>query len=630
MSNKASMKLSHRIIRLLLIMLIGTTAVTLSLWISVIGPALENSEQGKADMFILANETGLAHVLSHSHDHGHEHDTNIQNYIDQLMLLRDPNTHNYLLNGIEITTPTQTFKQKRPQAEKNSFTSETIIFSTDKNRRFLGSAKINYSDQFYQRLQFHGDLALIFSILFLLVILLIVFLFMERLLNPLKALTGHLLKIDTDVEYKLPPLTGEKSEEITLVKNALDSLLSQLQQQREELELRVDKRTEELNEAMKRAETANKAKGEFLANMSHEIRTPLSAIIGLTELLSNERNSPKIKAYIQTMRSVSTSLLGIINDILDFSKIEAGKLELENRPFNLNEVLDDQISVFRESAKQKNIDLRLSISSDTPTNLNGDALRLGQVLSNLISNALKFTEQGEVTITTELVKEKGSDVWIKFIVTDSGIGISKEHIDTLFDSFTQADSSTSRKYGGSGLGLAISHSLVELMSGSFTVDSLPNEGSSFAFTAKFILEEAALLQPALETEQKRDLNDISILLVDDNLINQKIMAKLLEAEGFDISLASSGRQAIDMIENQTFDIVLMDMQMPELSGIDTTKILREEMGMTDLPIIALTANVMKEDMDMCFSVGMNDFLSKPIDAENVKKVIFKWLPNQDS
>ena len=630
MSNKASMKLSHRIIRLLLIMLIGTTAVTLSLWISVIGPALENSEQGKADMFILANETGLAHVLSHSHDHGHEHDTNIQNYIDQLMLLRDPNTHNYLLNGIEITTPTQTFKQKRPQAEKNSFTSETIIFSTDKNRRFLGSAKINYSDQFYQRLRFHGDLALIFSILFLLVILLIVFLFMERLLNPLKALTGHLLKIDTDVEYKLPPLTGEKSEEITLVKNALDSLLSQLQQQREELELRVDKRTEELNEAMKRAETANKAKGEFLANMSHEIRTPLSAIIGLTELLSNERNSPKIKAYIQTMRSVSTSLLGIINDILDFSKIEAGKLELENRPFNLVQVLNDQISVFRESAKQKNIDLRLSISSDTPTNLNGDALRLGQVLSNLISNALKFTEQGEVTITTELVKEKGSDVWIKFIVTDSGIGISKEHIDTLFDSFTQADSSTSRKYGGSGLGLAISHSLVELMSGSFTVDSLPNEGSSFAFTAKFILEEAALLQPALETEQKRDLNDISILLVDDNLINQKIMAKLLEAEGFDISLASSGRQAIDMIENQTFDIVLMDMQMPELSGIDTTKILREEMGMTDLPIIALTANVMKEDMDMCFSVGMNDFLSKPIDAENVKKVIFKWLPNQDS
>ena len=630
MSNKASMKLSHRIIRLLLIMLIGTTAVTLSLWIYVIGPALENSEQGKADMFILANETGLAHVLSHSHDHGHEHDTNIQNYIDQLMLLRDPNTHNYLLNGIEITTPTQTFKQKRPQAEKNSFTSETIIFSTDKNRRFLGSAKINYSDQFYQRLRFHGDLALIFSILFLLVILLIVFLFMERLLNPLKALTGHLLKIDTDVEYKLPPLTGEKSEEITLVKNALDSLLSQLQQQREELELRVDKRTEELNEAMKRAETANKAKGEFLANMSHEIRTPLSAIIGLTELLSNERISPKIKAYIQTMRSVSTSLLGIINDILDFSKIEAGKLELENRPFNLVQVLDDQISVFRESAKQKNIDLRLSISSDTPTNLNGDALRLGQVLSNLISNALKFTEQGEVTITTELVKEKGSDVWIKFIVTDSGIGISKEHIDTLFDSFTQADSSTSRKYGGSGLALAISHSLVELMSGSFTVDSLPNEGSSFAFTAKFILEEAALLQPALETEQKRDLNDISILLVDDNLINQKIMAKLLEAEGFDISLASSGRQAIDMIENQTFDIVLMDMQMPELSGIDTTKILREEMGMTDLPIIALTANVMKEDMDMCFSVGMNDFLSKPIDAENVKKVIFKWLPNQDS
>ena len=617
------MKLTYRIMRLLVLMLIGISAVTLSIWLFVLAPALENSEQGKADMFMLANETGLGHVLSHANI------TNIQAYIDQLMLLRDPNTNEYVLNGVEIATQTQTFKQTRPGAEENSFISEAILFSEEKNRRFLGSAKIYYSTAFAKKLLHNGNLAISLSILFVFVILIIVFLFMERLLNPLTSLTQNLLKINTEVEYKLPPLTGEKSEEITLVKNALDGLLSQLQQQREELEHRVDKRTEELNEAMKRAETANKAKSEFLANMSHEIRTPLSAVIGITELLSNERISPKIKDYIQTMRSASNSLLGIINDILDFSKIEAGKLELENRPFNLNQILDDQISVFRESARQKNIDLRLSISSNTPANLNGDALRLGQILSNLISNALKFTEQGEVTISTELINKEDSNVWIKFIVTDSGIGISQEHIHTLFDSFTQADSSTSRKYGGSGLGLAISHSLVELMSGSFSVTSLPSEGSSFAFTAKFMMEDGALLQPTLETVQKRDLNDISILLVDDNLINQKIMAKLLEAEGFKISLASSGRQAIDMIQNQTFSLVLMDMQMPELSGIDTTKILREEMGMTDLPIIALTANVMKEDMDMCFAVGMNDFLSKPIDAEKVKEVIFKWLPNQD-
>lgn len=625
MSKRVTMKLSHRIIRLLILMLIGTSALTLSLWIYIISPALEDSEQGKADMFMLANETGLGHVLSSADS------SSIQNYLDQLMLLRDPNTQNYLLNGIEITTSTQTFKQTRSDAEEDSFISETIIFSADKNRRFLGSAKIYYSNEFYRRLQYHGNLALLFSILFLLVILLIVFLFMERLLNPLKALTGHLLKIDTEVEYKLPPLQGEMSEEITLVKNALDNLLSQLQQQREELEYRVEARTTELNKAKKRAESANKAKSEFLANMSHEIRTPLSSIIGITELLLNEKISPSVGEYVLTMRTASDSLLSIINDILDFSKIEAGKLILENHPFNLNEMMENQISVFRESARNKKIELQLSIAADTPLHLNGDAARLGQVLTNLLANAIKFTEQGEVTLSAELVKEKGSNVWIKFTVTDTGIGIDPESIETLFDSFTQADSSTSRKYGGSGLGLAICHRLVKLMGGSFTVESHPGDGSTFAFTAKF-MKEGTLPQERhkpVKTGSETVSNHVSILLVDDNIINQKIMARLLEVEGFQITLASNGREAIDMIESQTFDIVLMDMQMPELSGIDTTKILREEMGMTDLPIIALTANVMKEDMDTCFEAGMNDFLSKPIDAENVKKVVFKWLPTQD-
>ena len=622
MSNPASMKLTVRIMRLLLLMLIGISTLTLALWIFVLGPALENSEQGKADMFMLANETGLSHVLETANS------ATIQTYIDQLMLLRDPNTNSYLLNGIEITTPTRTFKQNRTESADHSFISETIIFSVDSDRRFLGTAKIYYSHEFYEKLHDHGNLAIAFSILFILVILIIVFLFMERLLNPLTTLTRNLLRIDTDVEYKLPPLTGEASEEISLVKNALDKLLSQLQQQREELEHRVKQRTKELNKAKKRAESANEAKSSFLANMSHEIRTPLSSIIGIAELLLNERIPENVKEYVVTMKTASNSLLGIINDILDFSKIEASKLVLENQRFDLNELLKNQIAVFRESARNKNIALHLSLSPETPTTLNGDAVRLGQILANLISNALKFTEQGEVSVTAELIEEKDSNVWIEFTVTDTGIGIAAEDIDRLFESFTQADSSTSRKYGGSGLGLAISYRLAKLMGGSFRVESHPGKGSSFAFTAKLIKEDGSSLQQSPLADKGasgKQSKSISILLVDDNLINQKVMARLLENESYRVSLASNGREAIAKIQHEAFDIVLMDMQMPEMTGIDATRIIREEMGLTELPIVALTANAMKEDMEKCLAAGMNDFISKPMDPADVKALIAEWV-----
>ena len=617
------MKLSHRIMRILILLLLGLIAISVSLWIFILEPALKSSEQGKADMFVLANEIGLGHMLE-SMDTGH-----IQTYIDQLMLLRDPNTNAHLLNGVELTTLTQTFTQIRTGTAEHSFISETILFSSDKDRRFLGSVKVYYADTFYRKLQYLGNTTLIFSIIFFSLLLLIVFLFMEKLLKPLTELTRQLLKIDTEVEYKIPPLQGVESEEISLVKNALDRLLELLQQHREELENRVQIRTVELNDARERAEMANRAKSDFLANMSHEIRTPLNAIAGIVELSLREKLSPKVKEYMYMVKNASDSLLGIINDVLDFSKIEAGKMELENQPFDLNELLNNMIDVFRKDAADKKIELKLSVAPETPTILDGDAVRLGQVLTNLVANALKFTEQGEISIATELLRERGSQVRIRFTVTDSGIGIESEKIEALFDSFTQADNSITRKYGGSGLGLAICSRLVKMMGGSFSVKSRPGEGSTFAFTSEFRKTERSALQqkPTHEERAANDiaLNNISLLLVDDNPINRKIMSRLLEAEGMQITLASNGQKAVDKIQQESFDVVLMDMQMPVLSGIDATIIIREQLGLTDLPIIALTANALKEDMERCLDAGMNDFIAKPINSEDVKAKIIKWL-----
>ncbi len=529
---------------------------------------------------------------------------------------------------------------------------------------------------------------------------------------------------------------------------------------------------EELSIARKEAEQATKSKSDFLANMSHEIRTPMNAIIGLSHLCLNTELNERQYDYIEKVYSASKSLLGIINDILDFSKIEAGKLEIEEVSFNLDECLDNLSSIMVVKAQEKGVELMFDMHPDVPCHIVGDPLRLGQILLNLVSNAVKFTEKGAIIVHIKLLSQTSEQVELEFRVKDPGIGMTEEQCAKLFKSFSQADSSTTRKYGGTGLGLAISKQLIEMMHGNINVKSVVGKGTTFTFNAKFDrvdddtartdvlprdleglkvlvvddlvctlqmlkltlssfsfdvttarsgreavaavkqadaagepfqlilldwlmpemsgLETASIvqslkLQPTppiiimtaygreevLQQINKIHIeevlmkpftpstlldyimgvfgqhNDISltrgkadkwslkppdeisgakILLAEDNLINQQVAEDLLCEAGIEIVIANNGLEAVELVEKGDFDLILMDIQMPEMDGFEATNIIRGKKNCADLPIIAMTANALKKDYEECLAAGMNDHIGKPIDPENLYQTLLRWLP----
>jgi PAS domain S-box-containing protein len=384
---------------------------------------------------------------------------------------------------------------------------------------------------------------------------------------------------------------------------------------------------EDLTREKIRAEQASKLKSQFLANMSHEIRTPMNGILGMTELLLNSELAEKPRRFAQTIHRSSESLLSIIDDILDFSKIEAGKLRLENIAFDLHDVVHDVAELFAERARAKGLTLDCALRADVPRCVHGDPSRLRQVLSNLTNNAIKFTEHGSVVIAVERRSgERTDDLVLQLSVTDTGIGLNAEQQKTLFQSFTQADSSTTRKYGGTGLGLAISKELVEMMGGAIEVRSTPGHGSCFHFSISTRVAHDVPLPVAARMEHRK--LDARVLLAEDNAVNRELATELLLTLGCSVEVVQNGREAVSAAQNDVFDVILMDCQMPEMDGFEATGALREaesEPGRRRVPIVALTANAMAGDRERCLAAGMDDYLTKPFKLDQLRDVLVKWL-----
>jgi len=382
---------------------------------------------------------------------------------------------------------------------------------------------------------------------------------------------------------------------------------------------------EEMQRSKLLAEESAKSKTDFVANMSHELRTPLGIILGFTDLVKKTDLSPQQKEWLDAISSSGKSLLSIINDILDLSKLDAGKFIIESVPFNIPDLLHDVQAMFASKAKKKNLELTCTVDDAINGYVSGDPMRLTQILVNLIGNAIKFTEKGGVYISCAAASRQEDQLVIKFSIRDTGIGIPADKTTSIFERFTQADSNITRRYGGTGLGLAITKQLIELQGGDISLKSQEGTGAEFIFTLPFTISDQQHVA-AIQQDLPGDLSFGSIkkiLVVDDNLFNQKLATNMLQNNGFEVTVAENGSRALDILKTSSFDIILMDIQMPVMDGYKATQQIRKELHI-NTPVIAMTAHALAGEKEKCIDTGMNDYLSKPFKEKELLIKISRW------
>jgi signal transduction histidine kinase/DNA-binding response OmpR family regulator len=502
--------------------------------------------------------------------------------------------------------------------------------------------------------------ALIILLTFMISIALALFLatkLLRLVTQPINKLVEITYKIAKTKDYSLRA-QRETDDELGILVDAFNHMLTEiklfsdqrikaelaLEKSHDILQQQVQEQTKELRISMEQATQSSQAKSDFLANMSHEIRTPMNAVIGMSYLTLQTQLTDKQKKYVNNINTAANSLLGIINDILDFSKIEAGKLEIEKEPFQLASILDNLANLIKEQVNEKGLKLSITSEPCIPDGLMGDPLRLMQILINLVNNAIKFTDKGYVNIEVKLINRNKSsnheeNVILEFTIDDSGIGMTEQQRSKLFHSFSQADNSITRKYGGTGLGLSICKQLTDMMGGSISVESRIGVGTMFKFSlpfsvtdsiAPFDVKKSGNLFDDVDLKNASDIRGARILLVEDNEMNQQVAVELLNLGHFVIKVVGDGQEAVETVKKHGvkesyFDIILMDVQMPVMDGYTATRDIRQFNDLKNLPIIAMTANVMSGDRKKCLDAGMNDHIAKPINPQALYKVLIKWI-----